>query len=117
MPPGRFYEDQYSDDCPAFGEDLIESECFDVSEQACLTSEISVEPSPAFEVGTLFISLLDAKEAAVKFSKCPVVQRSVRQLSYVYFECFRSGKAKTVIGSTSQRKLHSKNVLAHSKPH
>jgi hypothetical protein len=37
-----------------------------------------------------------------------VVQRSVRQHSYVLFECFRSGKAKDVVNSTTQRKLHSK---------
>ena len=62
--------------------------------------------SNAFEIGTVFKSMAEAKLAASSFSKCPVTQRSAKQQKYIYFECFRSGKAKGV--TDTQRKIHSK---------
>ena len=100
--------DQYVDVEPASpmtsdgGSSIPEEHTISDTYKACL------QPNPCFEIGTVFFSLTGAKNAAVELCKCPVVQRSVRQHTYVYFECFRSGKPKGAIGATTQRKAHSK---------
>jgi hypothetical protein len=68
---------------PAFEEGHNEPGRLEAPQLTSLTSKIFVEPNSAFEVGTLFTSLRDAKQAAVELCKCPVVQGNVRQLSYV----------------------------------
>ena len=48
----------------------------------------------SFVIGTRFTSFAVAKEAAVRFAGCPLVQRSMRGHKYLVFRCFRAAKCE-----------------------
>jgi hypothetical protein len=83
----------------------------------CAVGKTMLDDSEDFQVDRIFPSVSDAKLKASAFSGCPVTQRSAKKQKYIYLECFRSGKARTIATADKQRRLLTKNGHVHLKLH